>query len=355
METKIYVMTHKEIEGFSDPMYQVLHVKTEEGENIADKNCYYSELTGMYWIWKNVSNVDVVGTCHYRRFLINDKEFVLTESEIRKILDAEGYDIITTKLLQLNYSYFEGFSHNHKQYYLEETAKVIKELYPEYYPLYEKLVHEKHTYFGNILITRKELYDQYMEWLFSIFFTMEKRITIEEEDSYHRRIFGFISEFLQYVWITYHGLKVKECMVGMLGEKAEITAIKQEIARYFQNKDFEGAKEYFLECRRKRPDIMMEASDVTGELHLCMQVIAICGLEQQAYGNHLLNYIQEFRELMHFCNTLNHYVIEEIQTGKMTEEGINWMKENNVTEVAKKVSYQMFSSVKNPYQYIPKS
>ena len=28
----------------------------------------------------------------------------------------------------------------------------------------------------------------------------------------------------------------------------------------------------------------MEASDITGELHLCMEVIAIAGLEQQAYG-----------------------------------------------------------------------
>lgn len=30
METKIYVMTHKEIEVFSDPMYQVLHVKLKK-------------------------------------------------------------------------------------------------------------------------------------------------------------------------------------------------------------------------------------------------------------------------------------------------------------------------------------
>ena len=34
----------------------------------------------------------------------------------------------------------------------------------------------------------------------------------------------------------------------------------------------------------KRPDILMEASDITGELHLCMQVISTCSFEQELTG-----------------------------------------------------------------------
>lgn len=89
-----------------------------------------------------------------------------------------------------------------------------------------------------------------MEWLFSILFEVERRVKVEEEDSYHRRIFGFISEFLQYVWIRHNRLRVYACMVGMLGEKAEIAEVRCRLAEYFDRADVDGAKAYF--CRQKR-------------------------------------------------------------------------------------------------------
>lgn len=89
-----------------------------------------------------------------------------------------------------------------------------------------------------------------MEWLFSILFEVERRVKVEEEDSYHRRIFGFISEFLQYVWIRHNRLRVYACMVGMLGEKAEIAEVRCRLAEYFDRADVDGAKAYF--CRQKK-------------------------------------------------------------------------------------------------------
>jgi hypothetical protein len=339
-------MTHKAFTPPDDPFYVPLHVgrKAAEtslpycgddtGENISEQNCYYSELTGMYWVWKNVES-DLVGICHYRRYLLDENGVPFTEETAKAAL--EKYDVVTTKNLALNFPYNEGFASHHKPVYLEATAQVIREIYPEYVATFERLVHEKHTYFGNMLIMKKARYDAYMEWLFTVLFAVQKRVSVEEEDSYHRRIFGFISEFLQYVWITKNKLSVLECMVGMLGEKAEVSETKKRLAAYFEKGDHEGAKQYFLEARKRRPDILMEASDVTGELHLCMEVIAIAGLEQEKYGTNLLEKHRDFDGLMRYCNRLNRFALQQ-KSGQADEELARWVQEQGVTEVALRVA-----------------
>jgi hypothetical protein len=357
----IYVMTHKAFTPPEDPFYLPLHVGREpwlrehgqemdallgycgddSGDHISGQNCYYSELTGMYWVWKNVHS-DVVGICHYRRYLLDHDGHLFTEAAVLSVL--ETHEVITTKNLQLNFPYDEGFVSHHKQIYLDATAEVIRELYPEYFGTFEQLVHEKHTYFGNMLIMKKELYDAYMEWLFAILFCVQKRVRVEEEDSYHRRIFGFLSEFLQYVWIRHNGLSVYECMVGMLGEKAEVTETKQRLADHFAKGDFAGAKQYFLEAKRKRPDLLMEASDVTGELHLCMEVIAIAGLEQERYGTNLLERHRDFAELMHCCNQLNRFALQK-KRGQVEPLLARWVQEQGVTEVALQVAEAVTTSM----------
>ena len=85
MSMRIYTMTHKKFTPLSDKLYVPLHVGRacgedfgyqgdDTGEQISALNCYYSELTGFYWIWKNCHDVDYVGPCHYRRYMINEKE-----------------------------------------------------------------------------------------------------------------------------------------------------------------------------------------------------------------------------------------------------------------------------------------
>ena len=62
MKIKIFALTHKKFEVPQDKMYQPLQVGREEkedlgylcdntGDNISAENCYYSELTGLYWIY----------------------------------------------------------------------------------------------------------------------------------------------------------------------------------------------------------------------------------------------------------------------------------------------------------------
>lgn len=347
MRLRIYVMTHKKFDVPNDRMYQPLHVGRacaedlgysgdNTGENISHLNCYYSELTGLYWLWKNCRDLDYIGTCHYRRFLINEQEKVFTKQEYEILL--KKYDVITTKRVILNNSYHFGFSANHNVAVLDMTGEVIKDLYPSYYDTFLRRVYENETYFGNMFVTSKDLYDAYCEWLFTIFEEVSKRINLDtDEDAYHKRVLGFISEFLLLVWVQVNDLKVYECKVGMLGEKAETREVKEILAEYFRKKDVEGAKNYFLQRKTERPDIMMEASDVSGELRICMQIIATAGKELEVYGTSVLDKTCEFRELMHLFARINLIALRKEQ-GRLTQEDILFLSENEISEVAMEVA-----------------
>ena len=43
-------------------------LRDDVGPNIADRNHAYSEMTAIYWVWRNMRHLDAVGFCHYRRY-----------------------------------------------------------------------------------------------------------------------------------------------------------------------------------------------------------------------------------------------------------------------------------------------
>lgn len=354
MNIKIYAMTHKTFDTPKDTLYIPLHVGREgkedlgylgdnTGDNISDLNCYYSELTGLYWIWKNVHDLDYVGTCHYRRFLINEEEQrVFSRKDYEALL--QEYDLVTTKRVVLNNSYHYGFSANHNVKALDMTGIVIKEKYPEYYRTYEELVNGPETYFGNMIVTSKALYDKYCEWLFTIFFEVQNRINVDtDEDAYHKRVFGFISEFLLLVFVRVNQLKVKECMVGMFGEKAETREMKEKLAEYFYNRDIDGARDYFLKRREERPDVLMEASDITGELRLCMQIIATALKERETTGNTILDRENDYSKLIKLFSNVNSFVAKDRAGTLRDKTKIGF---DNVSQVMWNIAYTIYDKRK---------
>ena len=78
MNIKILVAAHKKYRMPEDKIYFPVQVgsygkenigfaRDDEGDNISQKNPYFCELTGLYWIWKNV-DADYYGLVHYRRY-----------------------------------------------------------------------------------------------------------------------------------------------------------------------------------------------------------------------------------------------------------------------------------------------
>ena len=353
MSVTIFTMTHKKFPTPGDPIYVPLqvgragaddlgYIGDDTGVSISKKNCYYGELTGVYWVWKNIKTSDYVGISHYRRYFCTEEGRILTGREYEAILSE--CDIITSKLLKLNFTYYEGYAGDYNIHDLEAVEEVIRQFYPAYYETFEKLVHGRGTYFGNMMVCKKEIYDAYCEWLFGIFDKAEEKIDASLYDDYHKRVYGFISEFLLYVWTQVQGLKVYECKVGMTDEKRETAEIKERLADYFAKKDIAGAKAYMLACLEKRPDVLMEASDITGELKMSMQVIAVCELEKQAYGSSTIDRIQDFGALMAHFQKLN----DMIQAWKEGENEISpsevefYLKNEKITGIALEASARLF-------------
>lgn len=318
MKLTIYTLTHIKFEEPTDPTYVPLQVgsalgtdlgylRDDAGENISRLNGYYSELTGFYWIWKNDRESDYIGTCHYRRYLINDQEKILTKREYCELFTY--YDLVSTKMEVLNHSYHDAFSANHNVKVLDMTGQVIQEKYPEYYDTFRELVNGPRTYYCNMLVTDRKRFHEYASWLFDIFFEVQKRVDLDQAaDAYHKRVFGFISEFLLTVWVRVKKLRVYECKVGVLGEKAETGEVKRQMAQLIRKVDIEGAKRYFMEIHKMRPDIMMEAADVTGELHLAMQIVGTADLEKRRTGHSFLEKESDLSKLYPMFSGLNRIV-----------------------------------------------
>lgn len=358
MSVTVFTMTHKKFPTPGDPVYVPLQVGRARAENlgyigddtgvsISEKNCYYGELTGVYWVWKNIKTSDYVGICHYRRYFCTEEGRILTGPEYEEILTK--YDIITSKKLKLNHSYYEGYTSNYNIRDLDVVGAVLQEMYPAYYEVFDRLVHDKGTYFGNMMVCTKALYDEYCQWLFSIFEKAEEKIDASGYDDYHKRVYGFISEFLLYVWVQARGLKAYECKVGMTDEKRETAEMKERLAAFFAKKDIDGAKDYILECLKKRPDVLMEASDITGELKLSMQVIAVSELEKEAYGNSTIDRIQDFGALMEHFRKLNDLIIafqNEAYDTFSPKEVEFYLQNAEITDIALEASARLYCTPK---------
>lgn len=224
MDTRIYVMTHKEYVKPEDDMYISMHVghalgnefgylADDTGDNISSKNRNYCELTGMYWLWKNVQ-CDIVGICHYRRYFVKNEDFI-TKQYIEEILKA--YDLIIPNSGTTQYANnMEHYEKMHSKADMLMCREVVLEKYPEYIGAFDLCMNTNLASLANMVITRKEIFDEYCEWLFDVLFEVERRVDISEYDSFQARIFGYLSERLFRVWLLGKKYRIREEEVQML-------------------------------------------------------------------------------------------------------------------------------------------
>ena len=241
---KIFVSYHKESKIIKNSIITPIHVgaanssiyldilRDDSGDNISHKNDRYNELTAQYWAWKNI-DADYYGFMHYRRhFAFKDipqsvelSGFMsfpyVTDAYIENIgLDEKTIsecigdcDIVlpqkggnaSVHFLNNEVQYSGAPYHNAEDFYV--MCELIVELYPDYAEAVEVFKQSAGSYWCNMFIFRKHIFQSYCAWLFSILEELEERVATAFLSEQEKRM-GYFSERLLNVYVI-HLLKMK--------------------------------------------------------------------------------------------------------------------------------------------------
>ena len=174
------------------------------GENISDKNGDYSELTGLYWIWRNrirQQNEKYYGLAHYRRFL------ELSEDDQSR-LAANDIDVVLPYPMP-----YEPNMESHHLRYLSTSEwnavmQALKELQPEYAFASKEIFKQEYMYNYNILLAKGDVLDEYCSWLFPLLFRIEE-INDPKGEKVPNRYIGYIGETLETLYFMHNKDKLK--------------------------------------------------------------------------------------------------------------------------------------------------
>lgn len=238
MKIKVLVAAHKQFPMPVDSVYLPVLVgavknyklgidyqRDDAGENISSKNPYYNELTGIYWAWKNLKDVDAVGLVHYRRYFYVKKPFTLDnvakEADFAKLL--EKYDVIVpTKRNYYIESNYDHYVHAHPAEPLDKIREIIAADYLDYLPAFDMMMKRRSAHMFNMFVMKKEQFNDYCEFIFSVLSKLEGQIDISSYSVQDQRVYGYISERLMDVWLYTTKQNYTEMTWGQLGGEKKI-------------------------------------------------------------------------------------------------------------------------------------
>lgn len=161
---------------------------TDEGDDsLSMQNPLYCELSASYHIWKH-NTFDVTGLFHYRRTLN------VTEEQLH-LLEIKRVDV----LLPLPFVCYPDASGQYGRYLMPEDIQamyqVLQECEPDNMTEIEGILKSPYLYNYNILIARREVFDDYCGWIFPLLKKIKDRCEREDRERLPRYV-GRIGEVL---------------------------------------------------------------------------------------------------------------------------------------------------------------
>lgn len=354
MSVSVFVMTHKRYDEPKDSIYKSLQVGRATGDpslpyigddtgiNISDQNCYWGELTGLYWIWKNYHEDDIIGICHYRRFYINKDGSLYSGDDFERLLKM--YDCIVSDANVTSRSVRDVIAADQNIEDIYACGRAIERFYPDDVRAFNAVLDSYSTHYSNLMVCRHEDFDAYCEWLFAILNEAAKEIDVSGYDNYRKRVFGFLSEILMNVWIRARGFKAYPAIIGITGEKVETAELKSTLASFVREGRYTDARKYFYDFTERRPDVRLPLSDISGEIPKIEMIMYILEEEKKANVRGMATVSSELKELIaHFDKIVD--ILKALSRGNGTEEQVQYLLSKNVSAIAVEVIIRNVSGI----------
>lgn len=255
-DVKILIAAHKQYQMPKDDMYLPIHVGAQgkesigyQGDNtgthISDRNNQFCELTALYWGWKNLDS-DYLGLAHYRRHFKGKKkskdafETVISKEEVSKLLETTNI-IVTKKRKYYIENIYDHYAHTLYVETLDKSREVMEKMYPEYISSFDECMKHTHMHAFNMFIMKKELLDEYCEWLFNILFEVTEELKDKEYTPFHARYPGRVSELLLDVWLHHKGYTYKEVPFVYMEPISKVKKVVSFLCAKFFKKKYGGS------------------------------------------------------------------------------------------------------------------
>jgi len=211
----------------------------DTGDNISDRNPYFSEMTGVYWAWKNYEQLgdpDYFGLAHYRRILgfafeqeegyavVPDLESVPPKHYAEETITSAvaGHDICVRSPMPIlvqdegqgapvgtPINVMQQYAFAHDIGHLELAMSLVGRKYPEFREdIQPFLLSEKH-YMCNMFVMRRDIFFDYAAWMFNILMRVDASLDYAAMSEYERRGVGFLAERLTGLFIRHMRRKGK--------------------------------------------------------------------------------------------------------------------------------------------------
>mgnify|MGYP002622700820 CR=1 FL=1 len=178
-----------------------------EGENINHLNQFYSEMTTMYWVWKNNVRSKKVGFCHYRRVF-------------SRVIDIQEGECQVMHINHFGFPIFRQYksAHNYQDYY--DVVDILNDFYGKDNPYAAYMMNSNIFIPFCSFIMHYEDFASLCEFFFPVLFEYDRRHGLNliaenyqrkaERDfrhdnvNYQRRTMSFLAERLISCYIVNH-------------------------------------------------------------------------------------------------------------------------------------------------------